>query len=117
MIICAVDDLLFSVKISTAAKSLNADVYFERSADKVVATVRDKQPSLVIFDLNSVRMKPLEAIAALKSDPQLAGIRTLGYVSHVDAGTIEAARAAGVDEVMARSGFAAQLADILGRRA
>jgi CheY-like chemotaxis protein len=116
MIICAVDDLLFSVKISTVAKSLKADVYFERNADKVVGTVRDKQPSLVIFDLNSVRMKPLETIAALKGDPQLAGIRTLGYVSHVDTATIEAARAAGIDEVMARSGFTAQLPEILGRR-
>jgi CheY-like chemotaxis protein len=113
MIICAVDDLLFSVKISTVAKSLNADVYFERNADRLIATVREKEPSLVIFDLNSVRMKPLEAIAALKGDPQLAGVRTLGYVSHVDTATIEAARAAGIDEVMARSGFTAQLPDIL----
>jgi PleD family two-component response regulator len=116
MIICAVDDLLFSVKISTVAKSLKADVYFERSPDKVVATVREKQPSLVIFDLNSVRMRPLEAIAALKGDPELAGVRTLGYVSHVDTATIEAAKAAGIDDVMARSGFTAQLPEILGRR-
>ena len=113
MIICAVDDLLFSVKISTAAKSLKADVYFERSADKVVASVRDKRPSLVIFDLNSVRMRPLDAIAALKADPQLAAIRTLGFVSHVDSATIEAARSAGIDDVMARSAFTAQLGDIL----
>jgi PleD family two-component response regulator len=116
MIICAVDDLLFSVKISTAAKSLNADVYFERSADRVVATVRGKRPSLVIFDLNSARMRPVELIAALKADPELAGIRTLGYVSHVDTTTIEAAKAAGIDEVMARSGFTAQLPEILRRR-
>jgi CheY-like chemotaxis protein len=113
MIICAVDDLLFSVKISTAAKSLKADVYFERSADKVVASVRDKRPSLVIFDLNSVRMRPLDAIAALKADPQLAAIRTLGFVSHVDSATIEAARTAGIDDVMARSAFTAQLGAIL----
>jgi CheY-like chemotaxis protein len=113
MIVCAIDDLMFSIKISTAAKQLKTDIYFERTADRVVETVRQKQPSLVIFDLNSARMRPLEAIAALKADPDLKAIRTLGYVSHVDSATIEAARAQGVDEVMARSAFSAQVGQIL----
>lgn len=113
MIVCAIDDLMFSVKISTAAKQLKADVYFERGADKVVETVRAKQPSLVIFDLNSARMRPLDAIAALKADPELKTVRTLGYVSHADVETIAAARTAGIDEVLARSAFTAQLGQIL----
>src|SRR5687768_6284657 len=113
MIVCAIDDLMFSTRISTAAKSLQADVYFERSAEKLLETIRDKRPSLVIFDLNSGRMRPLDAIAALKQDADLATIRTLGYVSHVDAATIDAARAAGIDQVLARSAFVNQLGDIL----
>jgi DNA-binding NarL/FixJ family response regulator len=110
MIVCAIDDLMFSIRISTAAKSLQADVYFERSADKLLDTIRDKRPSLVIFDLNSARMRPL---ASLKRDPDLATIRTLGYVSHSDAATIDAARAAGIDQVLARSAFVNQLGGIL----
>ena len=113
MIVCAIDDLIFSIKISTAAKSLKADVYFERSGDKLLQTIREKRPSLVIFDLNSVRLRPLEAIASLKRECDLSAVRTLGYVSHVDTATIEAARAAGIDQVMARSAFVAQLGDIL----
>jgi CheY-like chemotaxis protein len=113
MIVCAIDDLLFSIKVRTAAKSLNADVYFERSADALLDTIREKRPSLVIFDLNSPTLRPLEAIASLKQDPELRAIRTLGYVSHVDTATIDAARAAGADHVMARSAFVAQLGDIL----
>ena len=66
MILCAVDDLIFSIKVSTAAKSLHANVYFERSGDRLLETIRDKRPSLVIFDLNSARLRPLDAIAALK---------------------------------------------------
>jgi hypothetical protein len=50
---------------------------------------------------------------AMKKDPALASIRTLGFVSHVHTALINAARAAGADEVMARSAFAGQLADIL----
>ena len=113
MIICAIDDLMFSIKISTAAKSLKADVYFERSGDKLLDTIREKRPALVIFDLNSARLRPLDAIMALKRDPDFSATKTLGYVSHVDTATIEAARAAGIDQVMARSAFVAQLGDIL----
>jgi DNA-binding NarL/FixJ family response regulator len=113
MIVCAIDDLMFSVKISTAARALGADVYFERAAASVVPTVRDKRPALVIFDLNSTRLQPLAAIAALKADPELASTRTLGYVSHVDTATIEAARAAGIDQVLARSAFTERLGEIL----
>jgi hypothetical protein len=55
----------------------------------------------------------MEAIAAMKSDPELSAIRTLGYVAHVDTTTIETARAAGIDEVLARSAFVTRIADIL----
>jgi CheY-like chemotaxis protein len=113
MIVCAIDDLIFSIRISTAAKSLNAEVYFERSGDRLMDTIREKRPSLVIFDLNSARLRPLEAIVSLKNDPELSATRTLGYVSHVDTTTIEAARAAGVDQVLARSAFVSQLGEIL----
>ena len=113
MIVCAVDDLIFSVKISTAARALGADVYFERQPANLLAAVREKRPSLVIFDLNSSRLDPLSAIAALKADPALKDTRTLGYVSHVDTVTIEAARRAGVDQVLARSAFAERLGEIL----
>ena len=113
MIICAIDDLMFSMKIKTAAKSLQADVYFERSGDKLMETIREKRPALVIFDLNSDRLRPLDAIMAVKRDPDLSATKTLGYVSHVDTATIDAARAAGIDQVMARSTFVAQLGDSL----
>jgi len=113
MILCAVDDLLFSIKISTAAKGLGADVYFERAADMVLPRIREKRPSLVIFDLNSNRLGPMQRIAEMKADPELRDVRTLGYVSHVDSATIAAARAAGIDDVLARSAFSARLAEIL----
>ena len=113
MILCAIDDLLFSIKISTAAKSLGADLFFERNADHVLARVREKRPSLVIFDLNSAKMRPMELIAAMKADAELEAVRTLGYVSHVDANAVAAARQAGIDQVLARSAFAERLGEIL----
>ena len=113
MVFCVVDDLLFSVKISTAAKALGVDIYFERAADNVLTRIREKQPHLVIFDLNSSKLRPMEAIAAMKADPALQAIKTLGYASHVQSDTIAAARNAGVDQVLARSAFSERLGEIL----
>jgi CheY-like chemotaxis protein len=113
MVLCLVDDLIFSVKISTAAKALQAPVFFERSYDSALPRIREKQPSLVIFDLNSSKLRPLEIIAQMKADPALKTTRTLGYVSHVQADVIAAARAAGIDEVLARSAFSERLGQIL----
>jgi len=113
MILCIVDDLLFSVKISTAAKTLAVPVLFERSPDMILPRIREKQPSLVIFDLNSAKLRPLDIIAQMKADPTLAAIRTLGYVSHVQTDLISAARGAGIDEVLARSAFSEHLGTIL----
>ncbi len=113
MIVCAIEDLLFSIKISTAAKQLGVSIYFERMRDRVLPTIREKQPSLVIFDLNSARLDPMTVIAAMKTDPELRTVKTLGFVAHVDSDAIAAARQAGIDQVLARSAFTAQLGTIL----
>ena len=113
MILCVVDDLIFSIKISTAAKALAVPVFFERSPDMVLPRIRERQPSLVILDLNSATLRPLDVIAQMKADPELRGIRTLGYVSHVQTDVIGAARSAGIDEVLARSAFSDRIGQIL----
>lgn len=113
MIVCVVDDLIFSIKISTAAKALKTDIYFERAPGMALPRIREERPTLVIFDLNASRLRPLEVIAQMKADPELKDIRTLGYVSHVQSELIAAAREAGIDEVLARSAFSDRLGEIL----
>jgi len=117
MILCAIDDLFFSVKIKTAAKTLEAEVYFERVPEQVLDSIRSKAPRLVIFDLDSAKMRPMDAIAAMKGDPALRDIPTLGFVSHVHDDVIARARAAGVDQVLARSAFVDRLGTILSPEA
>jgi CheY-like chemotaxis protein len=116
MILAVVDDLMFTSKIKTAARQLGVDVAFARSSDAALTGMRTNPPTLVIFDLNNPRTDPLGTVAAMKGDPALASIPTVGFVSHVQADLIEAARAAGIDDVLARSAFTARLADILGGR-
>ena len=112
-IVAAVDDLMFSSRIANAAKQMGIELSFARSSADLLSQAREKKPGLIIFDLNATRMDPLGAIAALKADDAMRGITTIGFVSHVDAGLIAAARDAGIDEVLARSAFTARLAEIL----
>jgi CheY-like chemotaxis protein len=113
MILVAVDDFLFRSKIRTTAKQAGVEVTFAKTSDDLLQQARTLNPSMAIFDLNSATLAPIETIAAMKQDPALASIRTLGFVSHVDTARLQAARSAGADDVMARSAFAGQLADIL----
>ena len=113
MILAAVDDLLFSSRIRTVAKQAGVDLTFARTPAEILDQSRTLRPSLVIFDLNSAKAQPIETVAAMKRDPELKGLRTLGFVSHVRTDVIDAAREAGVDEVLPRSAFAGNLAEIL----
>ena len=76
--------------------------------------MRKNPPSLVILDLNNAR------IAAARHRRRHEGrtrrsrrSRRVGYASHVQTDVIDAARQAGVGEVLARSAFTQQLAGIL----
>ena len=115
MILAVLDDLMFSSKIKTAANHLGVDLRFSRSLDGAIDTMRKHPTSLVIFDLNNERLNPLGIVAAMRADPALAAVPTLGFASHVQTDVINAARQAGVGEVLARSTFTQQLGEILER--
>ena len=113
MVLVAVDDLLFSSKIRATAKQAGVELTFARSQAEILEQARTTSPELVIFDLNSGKTDPIATIAALKADPALASIRTIGFASHVHTDLIAAARQAGADEVLPRSAFAGTLPNIL----
>ena len=104
---------MFASKIRSAAGQLGIPIAFARSSAAALDAVRESAPALIILDLNNPRTDPLGTVAALKREPATASIRTVGYASHVLTEVIDAARQAGVDEVLARSAFTAQLPEIL----
>ena len=116
MILALVDDLMFRSKIKSTATQVGAGVRFVGSRDAALTAMRTEPPALVILDLNNPRTDPLGTVTAMKHDDVLAQIRVVGYVSHVDVNTIDEARAAGVDEILARSAFTTKLPDLLAGR-
>ena len=51
---------------------MNAEVYFERTGGTCSRRIRAKRPQLVVFDLDSVKLRPIETVAAMKADPDAA---------------------------------------------
>lgn len=111
-IVAVVTDLMFMVKIETAAKQANVDVVFVKSHKDALASARS-HPEMLILDLNISSVDVLKLISELKDNLETRDIRLLGYVSHVQTGLIKAAQASGCDTVMARSSFSQKLPEII----
>ena len=107
-----VDDMFFASKINAAAAQ--ADRQVERiKTHEQLEQLRATPPGLVIVDLNSDRIDPLDAIQFLKSTPELREIPVVSFVSHVQTELIRSAQAAGCDYVLPRSAFNQMLGEIV----
>lgn len=113
MVMVGVDDLLFQSRIRAAAQAAAAPITFLRRQDELVTAVRERQPSLVILDLDCDAIHPLAVIREIRSSPELSGISVVGYAQHTHAERLQAARDAGCDRVLARSGFVAALPELI----
>ena len=116
-ILVVVDDLLFTVKISDAAKRAGLEAEFVRSEKDVIDKATNEKPLLIILDLNNNSVQPLELISKLKNDGDLRRISLIGYLSHVQGELKQKAQEAGANIVMARSAFSQNLPQILKRHA
>ena len=116
-ILAVVDDLLFTVKISDAAKRAGLQVDFVKSERDVIDKAREEKPLLVIIDLNNSSVEPLRLISKFKADAALKPISLIGYLSHVQGELKQQAQEAGANIVMARSAFSQNLQQILKRHA
>ena len=112
MVLAVIDDLMLQSRVSAAAKASGAQIRFAGSEEAAFACAAEG-PGLILVDLNGRRTNPIPLVMRLKADAALSQIRVVGFVSHVDAGTIAEARAAGIDEVLARGAFINQLPAIL----
>lgn len=111
-VLAVVDDLLFGVKISDAAKRLGLGFRFVKTAEEAWAGAL-AGPRLVILDLNIRSINPLALVERLKGDPATARVPIVAYLSHVQVEFRRKAEEAGCDRVLARSTFATKVLSIL----
>ena len=107
-----VDDMFFAAKINNAASACGRTVDRIKSREQLEG-LAGNPPSLIIVDLNSDRLDPLEAIRFLKTSAELGRVPVVGFVSHVQTELIREAQTAGCDYVLPRSAFTQLLTDIV----
>jgi len=105
--------MFFAAKIKGAAQTVGRELEFAKSRAQLEEKLATAPASLIILDLNSQRMDPIEIIRFLKENPASSTTRVIGFLSHVQVDLMQQAREAGCDEVMARSAFSQRLSEIL----
>jgi CheY-like chemotaxis protein len=111
-VLALVDDLLFVSKIAETARHVGVEVRTVGTGAGLVAEAQAGSPALVIADLNA-RGGAIEAVGALRAAGCTAPV--VGFLSHVQVDLAAKAQAAGFDQVLPRSKFTQQLAEILER--
>ena len=111
-----VDDMFFAAKILGAAEAARRHVERIRSLEQLERETTADPPALLILDLNSARMDPIQTIKLCRALPELSGVPILGFVSHVQVALKREAEEAGCDLVLPRSQFTSKLNEIVSGR-
>ena len=99
-VIALVRDLMFASRITASARTQGLTVKIVRSA----ATLEQLAGVRLIVDLAEPG-----TISAAVTWKQRSGGQVVGFVSHVDQQTIADARQAGIDRILSRGAFTAQV--------
>lgn len=109
--VALITDLFFISKVQGTAEMLGVPLRVVRTADNLDGAITP-DTRMVIIDLNATGTDPLEAIRLVKERPSPP--TTIAFLSHVQKDLAAAASEAGVDQVLPRSRFSAELHTLLG---
>ncbi len=112
-VVAVLDDMFFSSKIKEAAKQAGVNLEIVKNTDGLIESLSSTLPNLIIVDLNSKKLNPMEVIKNIKATSELVGVTMLGYMPHVEEELKKQAVLIGCDVVMPRSRFSRELVEIL----
>ena len=112
-VIAVVDDMFFASKIRATAEASGVEISFARSKEALLEKAREMKPRVIFVDLHNQKVDPGDLAADLKSDEQTREIPLIGFFSHVHTDLQKNAIAAGFDQVLPRSAFSRDLAQLL----
>ena len=104
-----VRDMMFTSKIREVARQLGVTVASIK--DPAALPAAGPETRLVILDLRLPEALPLLALLASSASHQ--GLKTIGFIDHERTDVMDAARAAGCSDVMAKGQFSNQLPKLL----
>jgi DNA-binding NarL/FixJ family response regulator len=101
------DDLLFTSRVTGAARDQGLAAKTARNPAALEALARQQAPGCVLLDLANPGLVLEEFLPMLKAIAPK--VYLVGYGSHVDTATLQAARTAGCNLVLPRSRFVEEL--------
>lgn len=136
LIIAFVADLIFVSKLTAVASQLNYRLEVVERAEQVAPAdepelphrpgepvggrkgslfewLVERQPALIIFDLENKHIPWLNWMPTMKSSPSTRRIPVLAYASHVNTEALQLAQGCGADQVVARSRFNSHLPQLI----
>jgi DNA-binding response OmpR family regulator len=114
---CAVlldDNLLFTANLEAGLRRLGYQPTTLPPLPGSVLLAVAAAPALILVNLGGAPSRRLELLRQLRAQPELAGVRILGYTGHTDTATLHAGREAGADQVVANSAVLGHLERVLG---
>jgi CheY-like chemotaxis protein len=115
--IALIDDLFFLAKVHETAKQTGVTLETAANGEQLLKAAAASPAALILVDLNA-RQGALDAVERLCAASSAANVpgkprRVIAFLSHVQVDLAEHARAAGCTDVMPRSKFTQNLAEIL----
>ena len=109
------DDLFFSSKIENILKNSEYDLKIFPRGIEALKTLRENPAVLILINLASHSLNPLNLISDIKTDPDLKIIPILGYCGHTQKELIEQARNLGCDKIVPNSVIVSKLPNLLNQ--
>ena len=116
-VIALIDDLFFLAKVHETAKHTGVTLETAATGEQLLKAAAGSPAALILVDLNA-KQGALDAVERLCASNGAANEpgnlrRVIAFLSHVQTDLAERARAAGCQDVMPRSKFTQNLAEIL----
>lgn len=105
-------DLFFTSKVSSTAASLGLKMDTAESSEEATRRIADSDYACILVD---VTLPGIDLAALIEALPSENRPRVIAFGPHVQTARLDAARAAGCDEVLPRSRFSAELPQLLAK--
>jgi AmiR/NasT family two-component response regulator len=113
VLVAFIDDLMFLSRIRDAAHAAGFDVRSVREPQALVETCRVTRPAVVFVDLDSQRLPSIDAVNAVRAEPELLALPIVGFLGHTQTDLAQAARNAGCTRVLTRGAFVNELRTLI----
>lgn len=109
------DDLFFSSKIENILKNSEFVIKIFSKETEVLNYLKDNPAGLILINLASHSLNPLNLISDIKADSNVKTIPILGYCGHTQKELIEEAQKLGCDKVVPNSVMVSALPKLLNQ--